>query len=237
VREIGAEVVFRLRELFEPEADREWAVGAARYMRDQFAFLGVRTPDRRRLTRLADISISSEAELADVARALWAEPEREFQYAGCDLLAEHVGLVGADFLDVMLELITTSSWWDTVDALAAHTVGPIVLEHPTAALTMDRWVEWENIWVARTAILHQLTFEASTDQRRLFDYCGRRSTDAEFFIHKAIGWALRSYAATNPDAVAEFVATTPTLAPLSTREAMKGVERARRRADPREISG
>ena len=70
---------------------------------------------------------------------------------------------------------------------------------------MDEWIDDEDMWVARVAILHQLRFGERTDEGRLFDYSLRRAADSEFFIRKAIGWALRQYARTNPDAVRAFV--------------------------------
>jgi 3-methyladenine DNA glycosylase AlkD len=172
----------------------------------------------------------TKSELAAVARALWREPEREFQHTGCDYVRAHIGVAGPSFLDeVIHELVTTKSWWDTVDALAAHAAGPLVRDHPELVLVMDRWIESDDFWVARTALLHQLTYKRHTDEDRLFRYCRRRAADREFFIRKAIGWALRSYAAVAPDAVAAFVRATPDLSPLSVREATKGVLRARGR--------
>jgi 3-methyladenine DNA glycosylase AlkD len=197
-------------------------------MRGQFPFLGLRTPIRRRLAReaLHDLAPPTEAELAGVARALWAQPEREFQHTGCDYLRAHVAVAGAAFIGVVHELVTTKSWWDTVDALAAHTAGPLVRRHPELSAVMDRWAGDDDIWVARTALLHQLAYKGATDERRLFNHCRLRASDREFFVRKAIGWALRQYAAIAPDAVAEFVAATPDLSRLSVREAMKGIERA-----------
>jgi 3-methyladenine DNA glycosylase AlkD len=235
--DVAEAVVGRLRSAFEPEADAEWAVGAAAYMRDQFPFLGLRTPLRRRLVTqaLADLPVPTEAQLADVAQLLWKQPEREFQYVGCDLLAKHVSVAGPPFIDVAHELVVTKSWWDTVDALAAHTVGPLVRRHPGLTAVMDGWSTSDDIWVARTAILHQLTFGDQTDTDRLFAYCRNRATASEFFIRKAIGWALRSYAAYDPELVASFLAETPSLSPLSVREATKGVDRARRRSVSRRV--
>lgn len=223
------QVVARLRAVFEPAADPERAAGAARYMRDQFAFFGIPTPERRRLARvaLADLPAPSEAELAAVLRALWAEPERELQHTGCDYARRHVGVASAGFVEVLHELVTTKAWWDTVDALAAHTAGPLVRAHPELVATMDRWVESDHLWVARTALLHQLAYRDATDAERLFRYCRLRAQDTDFFVRKAIGWALRSYAAVDADAVEGFVRATPSLSPLSEREAMKGVVRSR----------
>jgi 3-methyladenine DNA glycosylase AlkD len=224
------DVVARLRSAFEAEADAEWAVGAAAYMRNQFPFLGVRTPARRRLakTALAGLPTPDEPRLAALARALWRQPQREFQYAGCDLLAKHVRSTGPGFIEVVHELVVTKAWWDTVDALAAHTAGPLVRNHPGLTAVMDDWIRSDDIWVARTAILHQLTYRDDTDGDRLFAYCRLRAGDPEFFIRKAIGWALRTYAAHEPDRVAEFLRDTDSLSPLSIREATRGVERARR---------
>ena len=228
---LADEVVARLRRTFEAEADPVRAAGAAAYMRNQFPFLGLATPDRRRLVRtaLADLPRPAEDDLAAVLRALWAQPEREFQHTGCDYARAHIGVASSGFVDVVHELVTTKAWWDTVDALAAHAAGPLVRRHRGLVGVMDQWVEDEHMWTARTAILHQLTYKDETDAERLFDYCRRRASDREFFIRKAIGWALRSYAAVAPDAVAEFVAATPALSALSVREATRGVRRAQSR--------
>lgn len=223
-------VVDGLRRALEGAADPERAARASTYLRHQFAFFGVPTPERRRLARvvLADLPAPDEAALAALARALWAQPERELQYVACDLLRRHVAVASAGFIDVVHDLVTTKAWWDTVDDLAAHTAGPLVRAHPELVATMDRWVDSEDMWVARTAILHQLAYKEATDPDRLFRYCHRRAGDREFFLRKAIGWALRSYAAVAPDAVERFVAQTPQLSPLSVREATRGVVRARR---------
>jgi 3-methyladenine DNA glycosylase AlkD len=228
--DVAEELVVRLRAAFEPAADAERAVGAAAYMRNQFRFLGLRAPERRRLAKqaLADLPRPTEAQLAATARLLWQQPEREFQYVGCDLLAEHVEVAGPGFIDVAHELVVLKSWWDTVDGIAAHTVGPLVRRHGELTSVMDDWVRADDLWVARAAILHQLTYGAGTDGDRLFAYCRLRATDSEFFIRKAIGWALRAYASHEPERVASFLLDTPSLSPLSVREATKGVERALR---------
>ncbi len=122
----------------------------------------------------------------------------------------------------MRELITTKSWWDTVDTLAAHTVGPLVAAHPELADTMDAWVGDENMWLSRTAILHQLRYKERTDAERLFRYCTARAGHKDFFIRKAVGWALREYAYTDPDGVRAYISEhRDNLSPLSVREASK----------------
>lgn len=229
-RALAREVVARLRRAYEAAADPVRAAGAAAYLRDQFPFFGVATPARRQLMReaLAALPDPTEGQLGAISRALWAEPERELQQAGCDLLRQHVHVASADFIGVLHHLVTTKAWWDTVDALAAHAVGPLVRAHPELVATMDRWATSEDRWVARTAILHQLTAKDETDPERLLRYCRQRADDRDLFIRKAIGWALRTYAAVDPDAVEAFVASTPALSGLSVREAMRGVARSRR---------
>jgi 3-methyladenine DNA glycosylase AlkD len=129
---------------------------------------------------------------------------------------------GADFLGTVRELITTKSWWDTVDPLAARFVGGLVRRHPQLLAEMDRWSVEENMWLVRTAILHQLYYGAQTDTARLFEYCTRQAGHPDFFVRKAIGWALRQYARTDADAVREYLAKNQArLSPLSAREASK----------------
>jgi 3-methyladenine DNA glycosylase AlkD len=229
--DLAAETERRLRAALVPLVDPAYAAGAAAYLRDQFPFLGVRTPDRRRAMRVAlrDLAPSSEAELTAVARVLWAAPERELQQSACDLVRTHIRVAGPGFIEVVGELVTTKSWWDTVDVLAAHAAGPLARRFPAEVVpVLDRWIDADDHWLARTAILHQLTWKGDTDADHLFAYCRRRASDREFFIRKAIGWALRQHAAVDPEAVAAFLDATPELSGLSVREARRGVERARR---------
>jgi 3-methyladenine DNA glycosylase AlkD len=121
-------------------------------------------------------------------------------------------------------MLITKSWWDTVDAVAADIVGRLVQRHPALVKTMDAWIADDNMWLQRTAILHQLRFKDQTDEKRLFGYCLKHGSQKEFFIRKAIGWALREYSKTNPAAVKKFVKTAP-LTNFSKKEAMKWVER------------
>ncbi len=205
----------------------------AAYMRNLFPFLGIPTPDRRRLTRaaLAGLPRPGEGDLAELASHLWELPEREYQYAGVDILIANVNVCGPGFLATARTLITTKSWWDTVDGLASRVVGSLVAATPELADAMDRWIEGDNTWLARTEILYQLGFKQRTDSERLFRYCLGRSSDSEFFIRKAIGWALREYSKTDPDAVRHFVEDHGTgLSGLSKREALLWLDGRRRKA-------
>jgi 3-methyladenine DNA glycosylase AlkD len=195
------------------------------YMRDAFPFLGIKTPRRRELAKqiLRGLPPPHEADLRALALACWAQPAREYQYFAVDWLVKHATRPGPGFLTTIETLITTRSWWDTIDPLATRVVGPVVARHPSAVSTMDKWAADDNLWLARTAILHQLHYKENTDTARLFGYCTALAGHRDFFIRKAIGWALRHYARTDPDAVAVYVRQTPELSSLSVREALKHV--------------
>ncbi|MBA4179009.1 MAG: DNA alkylation repair protein [Anaerolinea sp.] len=218
-----AEFVPRLRERYEANRDAATAAPMAAYMRGKFEFLGIKGPLAHRLLReaLAGLTRPTQAELQEAAEALWALPEREYKYAGAAILRRYVAACDASFLPVAQELILTKPWWDTVDALAANVVGPLVARHPELGAVMDEWILSEDIWLARTALLHQLKYRARTDAAKLTRYCLLRGGDKEFFIRKAIGWALREYSKTDADAVRAFVARHDgELSGLSKREAL-----------------
>lgn len=195
-------------------------------MKGVVPFLGIPSVERRALSRtvLAGLPRPDEEDCAAVALRCWRLPEREYHYFAVDYLRRHVKRCSSGFLPVARHLITTVSWWDTVDPLAAHVVGGLVAADPGLRPDMDEWIEDGDLWVARTALLHQLRFKDATDTERLFGYCLRRADHADFFIRKAIGWCLREYAKTDPEAVRTFVtAHRERLAPLSVREALKNL--------------
>jgi 3-methyladenine DNA glycosylase AlkD len=217
-------VLDRLVAEYGAAADPERAAGMVAYMRHQFPFLGISSVPRRALNRrvLAGLPKPAEADLAATALRCWRLPEREYQYFACDWLVRHARVAGPGFLPTLRILITTKSWWDTVDALAAGVAGAIVARHPAARSTMDEWLAGDNLWLTRVALLHQLNYRADTDAGWLFAACASRADHKDFFIRKAIGWALRQYARTDPGAVRDFVAAhRDRLSGLSVREALK----------------
>ncbi|MEU4428104.1 DNA alkylation repair protein [Actinoplanes sp. NPDC024001] len=186
--------------------------------------MGLTAPLRRSLARsaLAGLPKPSESDLREIALACWARDEREFQQFACDYLIAHGGVPGPDFLATLAELITTKSWWDTVDPLATRVVGGLVTRHRALLKRMDEWSTADDMWLVRTAILHQLHYGAETDTARLFGYCAAQAGHPDFFVRKAIGWALRQFARTDPEAVRAFLAEQAgRLSPLSVREAAK----------------
>jgi 3-methyladenine DNA glycosylase AlkD len=223
-RPLADDLLDRLVRHYGAARDPERAAQAEAYLRDQFPFLGISTPARRALTRtvLKGLPAPDEEDLRTVALACWALDEREFHYFACDWLRKHVAVPGPGFLATVRILVTTKSWWDTVDPLAARVAGGLVRRHPQLGAELDAWSGDPNMWLVRTAILHQLFYGADTDQDRLFDYCTRQAGHRDFFVRKAIGWALRQYAYTDPEAVSRYVSRhRDALSPLSIREATK----------------
>ena len=205
-------------------ANSERAPIMAAYMKGHFAFYGVQAGERRAAVRplTAELRLASADELVAAAEALFDQEHRELHYTACDLLRRWVAHLGTTDLGAICALIETHSWWDTVDAPAAHVVGPIVrADRSNLAPVMDRWID-ESLWVARSAILHQLTYKADTDEQQLFRHVVRRAGDKEFFIRKALGWALRQHARVRPDAGRAFVEQhREELSGLTIREATK----------------
>lgn len=219
-------VLARLTVGYATAADPVRAERSAAYMKGVAPFLGIPTPERRALSRrvLDSLPRPDEPDCVAIALRCWELPEREYRYFAVDYLRRHVRRLSSGFLPVVRQLVATDPWWDTVDAIAAHLAGGLVAADRALAGEMDDWIQDDDLWIARTALLHQLTYKDATDTGRLFDYCLRQSGHPDFFIRKAIGWCLREYAKTDPAAVQEFVAgARDRLSPLSVREALKNL--------------
>ncbi|MFH8803214.1 DNA alkylation repair protein [Streptomyces sp. NPDC017936] len=217
-------VLERLTAAYGAAADPTRAAAMSAYMKDVAPFLGLPTPERRALSRavLAGTPRPDEADCTAIALRCWALPQREYHYFAVDHLRRHAGRCTSAFLPVARHLITTVPWWDTVDLLAVHVVGALVAADPGLTAETDAWIDDDDRWLVRAALLHQLRHKERTDADRLFGHCLRRSGHPDFFVRKAIGWALREYAKTDPGAVRAFLARErDRFAPLSVREALR----------------
>jgi 3-methyladenine DNA glycosylase AlkD len=217
------QAIDHLISLFKENRNRENAVPMAKYMKNQFPFLGIKTPARRRLMRLfyQESGILTEPFQEDLVLDLWEQEEREYQYAALDYIRCSLKKLDKTDLPLLEKLLTTKSWWDTVDNLAQHPVGTIALKYPEVIpATIVGWAFGNHLWLQRAALLFQLKYKERTDERLLYAFIKRHSASKEFFIQKAIGWALREYSKTNPESVRKFIANNE-LPKLSVREGSK----------------
>jgi 3-methyladenine DNA glycosylase AlkD len=215
-----------IRDALTPLADPARAEPMRAYMKNIAPYLGIGTPERRGALRplFKAWSEPSQEELGDVARLLWAQPEREYHYAACDVIAKYQIVVDATFLHDHVEfLLTTKPWWDTVDALGTAIVTPLVARNQPLVDTMWTWIRGDNMWLTRAAIQHQRGLKQDTDVPRLVAMCDARSADREFFLAKAVGWALRDLAHIDVVAATTFLADHPSLPPVAKREAVRGL--------------
>jgi 3-methyladenine DNA glycosylase AlkD len=208
--------------------DAERAQGMQAYMKTTMPFWGVPHPVMRKLARelFKRHPVTTRAEWLGVAEDLWRQAEhREEWYAAIEWTGLPVANAWqrANLLPLYEEMIVTSAWWDTVDELAVHRVGPLLRYEPTVMRpTLLRWSKDENIWRRRTAILSQLDFKEDTDLKLLFATIEPSLERKEFWLRKAIGWALRHQARVHPKQMLAYVrANRQSLSGLSRREALK----------------
>ena len=209
--------------MFQENTVSDDAAAMKKYLRDQFPFFGIKAPKRKELLKQfwkmqGPPSVDTTP---GIVRELWACPERECHYSAMFLLEKMRKKLPAATIDLIEELIVTKSWWDTVDFLSSHDTGYYFKQFPQLKEThLARWRQSENIWLRRSAILYQLKYKTETDTELLFAIIRENLGSKEFFINKAIGWALREYSKVDETAVITFVQNTD-LHSLSEREALK----------------
>ena len=202
-------------------ANPDDAVAMKAYMKNKFEFLGVKTLARRKLTKtffkqgtdfVIDWNFINEA---------WNNPYRELQYTALDYLEIRKKLLTPSDLPRLKKLAQTKSWWDTIDFLD-RLVGSIIARFPETKEIIVAWSCDEDIWLRRLAIDYQLLRKEKTDTELLEKILVNNLGRTEFFINKAIGWALRDYSKTNPDWVRDFIERyRAEMAALSIREGSK----------------
>ena len=211
----------RLAALADAQKSREMAA----YMKTNMLFYGVQKPARELIFRdlKRQFPITTRSEYTDTIEALWSLPHREEKYLALAVAAGHAQFITPACLPLYRRLIIEGAWWDFVDDISTRLVGRLTLEHKgKIGPKMDRWIDDPTMWIRRSALISHINHGEQTDQRQLFDHCLRRAHEKEFFIRKAIGWALRQYARTAPAQVSRFLRRhSQTLSPLSVREAAK----------------
>ena len=208
---------------FKQNQNPQQAVGMEKYMKNRFTFLGLNAPLRKELQKPFFNEIKNTNQALEIVQELWDQPEREFHYAAIALLDLAKKQWDEETILLIEAMIVSNSWWDSVDPLSVI-AGNYFLKFPNQKQTfINEWIQSNNFWLNRAAIIHQLQYRAKTDTDLLLRAIEPHTTSKEFFIRKAIGWALRQYARTNRNWVKEFVETHE-LSPLSVREALKHIK-------------
>ncbi len=194
-----------------------------KYLKNRYILLGIQTPKRKDIVKKY-IKTNGDPELDDlesIIKLLWGQEEREFQYIGNNLADRMKKVVPVDTIDLYKYMVINKSWWDTVDYTAGKLIGFHFEKYPDLVESvLPDFRSSNNIWLRRTAILFQLHYKERTDWKLLKCLINENLESKEFFINKAIGWALREYSKTEPDKVRTFISKT-NLSPLSHREGLK----------------
>ena len=195
----------------------------AKYMKNLFPYLGIKTPLRKELFRsfIKENGLPNLSELKQIVLDLWDLPEREFQYVAIGILKKFTKKWEENYIDLFEQLIITKSWWDSVDGIASWMVGEHFKRFPHLRdKYIDKWMKSGNMWLQRTCLLFQLGYKDETDEMLMGSIIMSLNGSKEFFINKAIGWILREYSKTDAQAVINFVENND-LSNLSKREAFK----------------
>jgi len=218
-----------VQEELAARANPEKAEGMQAYMKTDMPFYGVQKPGRVEIMRQLkkNFAPSDRDEYEGLVVALWELDHREEKYLAQGFATTFERFIVPESLPLYRRFIVEGAWWDFVDEAAIHMIRPLVLDYPHEVWpVVDGWIDDDDMWLRRTAIICQVGAKERTDADRVFSYCTKRMHETEFFIRKAIGWALREYAKTDPNAVADFVAEHRVqLSGLSYREATKHIGR------------
>jgi len=208
---------------FRKESNRELAVPMENYMKNNFSFLGIKTEKRRAIFKSIYEQNKTEikSNFRTIAWELFQMKEREFHQTGIDILVKESKKNVFEDIKLIEKLIITNSWWDSVDTIAKYLLGDYLQQFPLETLkVIERFSNSKNMWLNRSAILFQLSYKEKTNFEILMSECEKHKHSNEFFIQKAIGWALRDYSRFNPTSVKAYVNST-NLKPLSHREALR----------------
>jgi 3-methyladenine DNA glycosylase AlkD len=208
-------------------ADASKAEGMQAYMKTDMPFYGVQKPARTEILRdlVRDFPPPDRTGYEGLVLGLWELPHREEKYLALGVARHFDEFVTPPSLPLYRRLIVEGAWWDLVDEVATQLIGDLVIGFPDEVWpVVDAWIDDDDMWLRRTAIICQVGAKERTDTDRLFWFCAQRSFEKEFFIRKAIGWALRQHARIDPEEVARFVIDQrDRLSGLSYREATKHI--------------
>lgn len=214
-----------LTERFKEVSNPHRAKAMSAYMKNHFEFFGIPSPERKLIQAdwFNSFKIKNLDELISLVTQLWNLPQREYHYVAIELLARNKKLWSEDCAVFFEDLLVTHAWWDSVDTLSSQVIGPFFKKFPEVKFQyLELWKNSSIFWLRRVCIIHQLSYKRDTDLDILTEMILLNSDSNEFFIKKAIGWALRQYAKTDPEWVLRFVDLNP-LKNLSKTEAVKNI--------------
>ena len=222
------EAVLRLiRNALRERADPARAAGMQAYMKSSEPALGVRVPEVRKVvaSAVAAAPFTSPEQLRATVLELWRTAGvREERYAAIDLTGGRLVAGDLQMLPVYEEIIRSGEWWDFADGVSGRLCGLLQAHRPEMSAVLRSWSRDPDFWIRRASITAQLKAKDATDTALLAQVIEANLADPEFFIRKAIGWALREYAKTAPAWVAAFVAAHASrMSPLSRREALRRI--------------
>ncbi|UQD57149.1 DNA alkylation repair protein [Flavobacterium sp. K5-23] len=213
-----------LEQAFEENYNAENAMAMAKYLKNNFVLYGLKTEERRLILKKIWNKNQDEVtnNVREIALELFEKKHRDFHYSAIEIVTKELRKkFQLEDIDLIEKMIITHSWWDSVDSIAKNILGVYLTTFPDEIdNTINRFSNSNTMWLNRSALLFQLGYKEKTDFNLLKRLCEKHKHSNEFFIRKAIGWALRDYARTNPDAVFDYVDST-NLKPLSTKEALK----------------
>lgn len=222
-------LMLALLSAFQEAAIAEKAAPMSAYMRNQFTFLGLPSPIRKttQKTFWAKEKLPEGQDLLDFVQLLWAQDYRELHYQAMELLEKPLRKTkNSKLLPFLLQLLQTNSWWDSCDYIGPKLIGQYLQRFPQLKKETHKWVQSEDLWLRRTALLFQLRYKAQTDWPLLQEFILMLASETDFFIRKAIGWSLREYSKTNGPAVTTFIHTHKAqLSGLSKREGLKWLQK------------
>ena len=223
----NAELMSAIRRRLRLAADPARAAGAQAYLKSEMPSLGVRVPEVRRVVRAVakELPPGSLQELQSTVLELWRGAGwREERYAAIDLTGLRLAAGQLGMLPVYEEIIRSGAWWDLVDGVSHRLCELLQTHREDMSIVLRRWSTDQDMWIRRVAITAQLGAKSATDPALLAGVIEPNLADPEFFIRKAIGWALRDFAATDPEWVRDFVELHGgALSPLSRREALRKI--------------
>lgn len=224
--EVASAVRFAARSL-RRAADPAKASAMQAYLKTDMPFYGVQKPARVGIAKelIAGWPPRDRAEYRALVESLWSQPHREEKYLALAVARGHRRFATLSSVPLYRRLIVDGAWWDLVDEIAIKLVGRVLLRQRDRLTPRIRtWIDHRDLWVRRSAIISQVGHKTATDEDLLYEACLKRAHETDFFIRKAIGWALRDYGWTAPDAVRTFVRENEAvLSPLSRREALKNL--------------